>query len=253
VPVLLAAVDALARVRRRRERVGMWLRWVLVGCLPFLLTGLFAIALRRTGLLDAAPAAPAAGGAIPVSAPALAAVLAVLALAWLVGRPAALRLAGVSGTPGPGAVVATVLVLCGAVFAVWAANPFAALVLVPALHLSLLALAPEARLRRAVALPLLAAGLLPALLVLYALMRQLALDPLELGWSLLLLVAGGGIGFGTALLASLVLGCTVAAFVMALRGGGEGPPGAPTAISVRGPVTYAGPGSLGGTESALRR
>src|SRR5207244_2648869 len=30
-------------------------------------------------------------------------------------------------------------------------------------------------------------------------------------------------------------------------------PGGPEEVTVRGPVTYAGPGSLGGTESALRR
>jgi hypothetical protein len=31
------------------------------------------------------------------------------------------------------------------------------------------------------------------------------------------------------------------------------PPGGPGQITVRGPVTYAGPGSLGGVESTLRR
>ena len=31
IPVLFAAIDGLARVRRRRHPVGMWLAWVLVG------------------------------------------------------------------------------------------------------------------------------------------------------------------------------------------------------------------------------
>ncbi|HEX5147125.1 MAG TPA: M28 family peptidase, partial [Conexibacter sp.] len=63
LPVLLAAVDAFARVRRRRERVGMWLRWVGVSELPFLLAGLLAIGLFHTGLIEAAPGAPVAGPA----------------------------------------------------------------------------------------------------------------------------------------------------------------------------------------------
>jgi hypothetical protein len=38
-----------------------------------------------------------------------------------------------------------------------------------------------------------------------------------------------------------------------VRRGGGGDAAAATPITVRGPKTYAGPGSLGGTESALRR
>jgi hypothetical protein len=253
LPVLLAAIDALARVRRRRERVGMWLRWVAIGCLPFALSALFAIGLVRVGLLDAAPAVPVAGGAIPASGAVLAAVLAVLALAWIAGRPFALRLAGVHGTPGAGAAVAAVLALCLAALGVWVANPFACLVLVPALHLWLLALAPEAGLRRPAALGLLFAGLLPPLLVAWTTARQLALDPFELAWTILLLVAGGGAGLATILLWSLSLGAAAAALAIVLQGTDDASAGDAASITVRGPATYAGPGSLGGTESALRR
>jgi hypothetical protein len=51
--------------------------------------------------------------------------------------------------------------------------------------------------------------------------------------------------------ASLLAGCAVAAVMIVLRP----PPTAsagPEDVTVRGPLTYAGPGSLGGTESALR-
>ena len=122
-------------------------------------------------------------------------MLAVLALGWIGLRPLVLRAAGVRGsTAGPGAAIATLLVLCGVALAIWVANPYAALLLVPALHLWLFAVASEPRMRRPVALALFAAGLVAPLLVAYAYARQFGLDPLELAWMGLLLVAGGGIG-----------------------------------------------------------
>jgi hypothetical protein len=69
----------------------------------------------------------------------------------------------------------------------------------------------------------------------------------------LLMVAGGHIGFWTWLQWSLFAAVAVGVGAVALRPPPphEGP-GAPD-VTVRGPLTYAGPGSLGGTESALRR
>lgn len=267
LPVLLAAVDAFARVRRRRERVGMWLRWVAVSVLPFLLAALLAIGLFRTGLIEAAPDAPVAGLASAPNVAVLASVAVVALLAWFGLRPWLLRLLGVetefrpavaasgdlrSTSQGGGAATAIVLVLCAATLAVWIGNPYASLLLIPALHLWLLAMAPETHLRRPVALALWALGLLAPLLVAYAYGRQFGLDPLGLAWMVTLLVAGGGLSLLTVLVWSVVLGCTAAALVVVLRASGEGPDAA-APITVRGPKTYAGPGSLGGTESALRR
>jgi Peptidase family M28 len=254
LPVLLAAVDGFARVRRRRERVGMWLRWVAVGALPFLLAALVAIGLFRTGLVEGAPGAPVAGAASAPNAAALASVVAVALVAWFWLRPLLLRALGIAGNPGAGgAATAVVLVLCAATLVVWIANPYASLLLLPALHLWLLAMAPETHLRRPTALALWTLGLLPPLLVAYACARQLGLDPLELAWMLELLVAGGAVSLLAVVLWSVVLGCTAAALVVVLRTTGAGHHDAGTSISVRGPKSYAGPGSLGGTESALRR
>jgi hypothetical protein len=97
-----------------------------------------------------------------------------------------------------------------------------------------------------------AAALLPPLLVAFALARQLGLGPLELAWTSLLLVAGGAVPLLGVLLWSVVLGCTAAALVVIVHAS-DGGPAATAPITVRGPNTYAGPGSLGGTESALRR
>jgi hypothetical protein len=71
-------------------------------------------------------------------------------------------------------------------------------------------------------------------------------------WTGLLLVAGGGLGIATLLEWSIVAGCAVSVGLIATRAAREGAP-EPAPVTVRGPITYAGPGSLGGTKSALRR
>ncbi|MGA7704008.1 MAG: M28 family peptidase, partial [Solirubrobacteraceae bacterium] len=53
---LLVSVDALARLRRRREPILPWLGWALSGALPFLLAAIFAFVLGALGIV-AAPAA----------------------------------------------------------------------------------------------------------------------------------------------------------------------------------------------------
>jgi hypothetical protein len=256
LPVLLAAVDGFARVRRRREPVGRWLRWVGACTLPFVLALLLTLALGAVGLLHAVPTGPVAASAIPLDGAAIASlvsVLVVLLLGWFVLRPYVVRVAGAAGDPGsPGAAAAVLLVLCAAALAIWIANPYAAVLLVPALHLWLLAVAPDLRLHPLLRLLLVAIGLAPALLVAYAYARQFALDPFELAWLGLLLVAGGGVGFAAALGWAIVLGCAAAVLVIVVRTAGGGPE-SEGPITVRGPKTYAGPGSLGGTQSALRR
>jgi hypothetical protein len=139
---------------------------------------------------------------------------------------------------------------------VWLGNPYTALLVIGAMHLWLLLAAPELRPRRVGALALVALALLPlvGLIVFYA--RQLGMGPGEVAWSAVLLLAGGHVGFGSALLWSIGLGCAAAASMLALERSPEPlapAPGEPAEITIRGPLSYAGPGSLGGTESALRR
>jgi len=149
--------------------------------------------------------------------------------------------------------VAVALVLSGATLAMWAVNPYSALILAPALHLWILATLVDPPPARRTRLLMVAGGLLlPALLVAYELIT-LHLDPLSGSWYLFLLVTGGHVGVVSAL-----LGCVLAAVlgsVVAIASAGhpqaEGSSGDPP--SVRGPGSYAGPGSLGGTSSALRR
>jgi hypothetical protein len=80
----------------------------------------------------------------------------------------------------------------------------------------------------------------------------LGLSPWEWLWLGELLVAGGGVSVATWVLWSLVAGTFLAALLVAARKPPRDPL-EPQEITVRGPASYAGPGSLGGTESALRR
>jgi len=249
--VLVTAVDALAALLRRREPIGPWLRWTLAGALPFLLAAVFALLLGTVGLLDA-PAAPVAPQALPPELPALLAVLLVFALGWAWLRPAALRLlrAEPVDRSQPGAGIAVVLVATAVACVVWFANPYAAALLIPALHIWLFALAPDLRMPRALRLFVVALGVAPVVLLALALARSLQLGAVDAAWQLVLLIAGGHISPLGVLLWSILASCGVSALLVAAHAPA---PAGDIPITVRGPRTYAGPGSLGGTESALRR
>jgi hypothetical protein len=252
--VLVTAVDAFAALLRKRERVGVRLRWTLVNALPFLLAVLAAIALAAVGLLGAVPDAPASPDALPARPAALLAVVLVFALGWAWLRPAVLRLLGADAPVrcDQAAGVIIVLVATAVACVMWIANPYAAALLIPALHAWLFVLAPDLRMPRALRVLVAGLGLLPVVLVLSALASSLGLGVVDAAWELLLLTAGGHISAASLLLWSLVAGCAVSALLAAAAG--EAPAAAgDVPITVRGPRSYAGPGSLGGTESALRR
>jgi hypothetical protein len=254
VPVLLLAVDGYARARRRRMRPGAWAGWTLAGALPFFLAYLFILALELTGLLVSAPRAPAPADATPFDGGALAgsaAVVLVFVAGWAGIRPALIRRLRPGGNPSaPDAGVGVLLVLALTLLVIWLANPFLAALLVPAAHLWLPVLAPDVRLRRGLALLVVTATVVPLALVVIATAGGGA-SILRLPWTLLILLAGGHVGFVASLRWCLMLGtlASVLAVVRAKRSieGDEEVP------RTRGPATYAGPGSLGGTESALGR
>jgi hypothetical protein len=178
----------------------------------------------------------------------------VFVLCWLVARPFVARLSGVDRAPqAPGTAGAMILILAAIAVIAWFKNPYAAALMVPALHAWLLLLAPGVRLRRGPAIALFTIGLLPVLALIVADARSLGLGPLDSAWMAMLLVAGGHIGFWTWLLGSLFAAVAVGVGTISLRPPPpDERPGAPD-VTVRGPLSYAGPGSLGGTESALRR
>ncbi len=249
----VVAVDALAAMRRAREPVVQWLGWTLACALPLLVAALFAIALGAVGLLAATPATPVAPQALPAQVPALLAVALVLVLAWVWLRPAVLRLTGGDAKPtSPAAGVAVLFVALIATVVVWIGNPYAAATLLPGLHIWLFALAPELRMRRSLRLGLVVLALVPVTVIALAVADSLGIGALDAAWALLLAVAGGHLSLPGLLLWSLLAGCAAGAIVIAARG--DAPEvGDDASITVRGPSSYAGPGSLGGTKSALRR
>jgi hypothetical protein len=128
--------------------------------------------------------------------------------------------------------------------------------LVPALHLWLLAAVARIPDRGPVPPLLVVVGLLPLVVVVLYYMSRLSLNPLEGLWYVFLLVTSGSVGVAAVLLSCVylgVFGCLVSILVARARR----PPAArveePQRPAVFGPGGYAGPGSLGGTESALRR
>ncbi|MEA2423908.1 MAG: hypothetical protein QOH13_318 [Thermoleophilaceae bacterium] len=251
LPLIASAIDSLARVRRRREAVVPWLRWIAAGVVPFLVAlalGEFLVLVGQAP--DAAPVPPVPGAFPRTGSAALTLVLCGLffAGAWLFARP---RLAGglpAPSRPGAGAALALVLAVLG--IAVWAVNPFAALALLPALHLWLLVAAGPAPAPRPLGLALVLAGAVVPLVIAISALERLSLGPLAGLWYGFVLITGHDVGLYTALVGAVALACFGAAIRIALARRAE--PRSPDAPSVRGPGGYAGPGSLGGTESALR-
>jgi hypothetical protein len=255
---MLVAVDGFARVRRRHEPVGPWVWWILAAAVPVAVALAFAWFLGVTGLLPATPPEPVAAGAIPVGTSgtvALVATALVALLGWIALRPALMRRVGARSGPfrGEGAGAALLVTWCAVAGVLWLRNPYAAALLVPGAHALLAVVAPEVRLRRALAVGLVVVAAAPFLLVDVSIAGQLGLSPPHFGWFCVLLVAGGVVGPLGWVIWSLVLTCLVAALLVALRSRSSVTPPDTPQITVRGPVSYAGPGSLGGTESALRR
>lgn len=263
VPVLLTTIDGVARARRRGHRMWRWLALTLAAGLPFVLAAGVLLLARVIGMLPIAPAAPTGPGAVPASgggwAALVVAVLVAIAaavLVRLVGVRFALPRARVRGpgqdTAAEGAFAGVLALACVVCVLLWLANPYAALLVVPGLHLWLLALSPDLRLRLPLRALLLVLGLLPLIAVPVYYAHTFGYSPLGFVWMVTLLIAGHAIGPAALLLWSLYAGCVLAAIgVMVALARQPRPEQQP--VTVRGPVGYAGPGSLGGTESALRR
>jgi hypothetical protein len=261
LPVLLVTGDAFARLRRRREPVLRWVAWVLAGGLPFFTCAVFAALLGRLEIVATSAVQPSSGtlsadGSAVGAVVSTGLVLGLALLAW----PAIARRMGVPPRPSSdGAAVAVMLVILIVALIAWLLNPFACLLLMPALHLWLLAVEAgrgSGGRPRALALSVTVLSVLPLVLLLVVYAHELGLGAVGLAESAVVGLAGGQLGLLGALLWSVALGCLLAIFAYVVSSNGTPSTQAPpqwSGISTRGPVSYAGPGSLGGTESALRR
>jgi hypothetical protein len=176
----------------------------------------------------------------------------------LLRRQLVQRLASIGSDAGDrseldGAAVGMMLVMTATALVLWTRNPFTALLVVPALHLWLWLAEPGARSRRTLVVALLLLGIVAPAVVIAYYASSLGLSVPGVLWAGVLLIAGGQLTALTIVAFSCLLGCLCSAVVIVARSFRDRVSEEQPAITVRGPVTYAGPGSLGGTESALRR
>ena len=248
-------LDVLARTRRRRIAVARWNGWTLSFAAPFLLAGLFGAFLGASGLLPATPAAAVTPAQLPVSGEAAAALVSIgllFVLVWVL-RTAVLARAGRRERPDPvGAVAALLIVTTVTATLLWFENPYSATLLILPAHLWLVVLTRERERSPALGALCVVISLAPLAAVLALICSVLHVEPFALLWTAVLLIAGGGLSATGLVLASLAAGSFVAAAALLVRRNAIGPDQR-VEVTVRGPLSYAGPGSLGGTESALRR
>jgi hypothetical protein len=256
LPALLTALDAFFRARRRRLAVLPWGLWLCAAAAPLVAAWLWGRLLGVTGALHAPPF-PVPLDAVPLDAGdalALASVPAVAALAWLGLRPLIRSGRATRGRPAAGGLAATSgLVLNAGALVAWIADPYLAAMVLPAAHLWLFTGSPHGRMPFWAAVAGLAIGLVAPLLAVAYYALSFAAGPIGLPWLTLLGVAGGHVSVLTLAVAAALLAALVAQIrILADRRRIDAAAPAES-IRTRGPVSYAGPGSLGGTESALRR
>ncbi len=248
-------LDVLARARRRRIAVARWGGRTLSFAAPFLLAGLFAAFLGAGGLLPATPAAAVTPAQLPISGEGAAALVSIgllFVLAWVL-RAAAVARAGRSEAPDPVGATVTLLILASVTGTLlWLENPYTATLLILPAHLWLVALTREHERPPALGALCVVISLAPFAAALALICSVLHIEPFALLWTTVLLIAGGGISATGLVLASLTAGSFAAAAALLLRRATIDP-AQRVEVTVRGPLSYAGPGSLGGTESALRR
>ena len=284
VPVVMTTIDGIARAKRRGYVIWRGLVLVLAAAVPFLLGLGVILAAGFVGLIPIAPPGPVAAGAIPLDGGGLVTIVLACLIAaaaaagvWVLWRlmggrraapeaappvlpaPAAARAAAArrrstraERPTGAAGLAGLLLVMCVITFVIWLGNPYAALLLIPALHLWLWAASPDLRIPLAVRGLLIVVGLAPVALIVVYYAGALHYTPAGVLWQAVLLLAGHGVSLVAAAEWAVVLGCLVSAATLSLRAArGQRVVVAP--ITVRGPASYAGPGSLGGTKSAMRR
>jgi hypothetical protein len=261
LPVLVTSIDALARARRRREPVAPWLVWLAAAALPFALAVVLAWLMALVGLIENAPPAPLDPSTVSLDATAISALVATTLtalLTWLLVRTRVLRRRSLPDASSPGAACVTSLALAMVALPIAILNPFAGLMLVPALHFWLLATLTDARVRTSLVLGVL--GLAPVAFVVVYYMFRFELSPLRGLWYLVLLVTGNQTGLLTtaALIALLAITASVGTILIARIRRGDPDGGRRERVqdearpSIFGPGGHAGPGMIGAPGSQGR-
>lgn len=253
IPPGLLIIDGLARARRERQRVGRWAVWTLLLALPQFL-GIAAVALAaRAGWLSL-PGGPVDPAIWDGDLGPLVIFLVVTALGHLLVRPGLLFLLGLRGQRStvPGAPLGLAVVLEVSALATWVVNPAAAAVMLPAVIIWPVVLDAGMRPGRVASFFGVLVGLLPLIALAENLLTRYPLGDASsaASWFIALLGAGD-VGLFPQLWFAVLAGCSIGAVLLARHGRFADPGDAQ--VTVRGPVSYAGPGSLGGVDSALER
>ena len=222
VPAAIAAVDAVARTARRDHGAGRALAWAALAVAPALASILVLYGLALVGFVPRPPF-PFDPGLYAIGAGelvALALVAAAGVAAWLGLRPWRMRPAGTAGARA----AALGLLAAVAGFITWLANPFLALLTVPAVH----AWVVHGRATGPASLPVatlsaIVAAAPPALALAHV------VDVLDLGvaapWHLSLMVADGQLGAWTIGPVAVIFAALVGVLAIAAsapRTGGRG-------------------------------
>ena len=255
LPALLTGLDAFFRIRRRRVDTAPWFAWLGSAAVPLLAAWVWTRLLGLTGVVDIPPS-PVAPQVLPITGGGWAGIVSTLivaGLAWFAFRTLARgRLPRGLHPAAGGLAAASGLVLVLAAALAWVANPYLAALLLPAAHLWLFAAAPQGRLQGVTAVPAVLAGVVLPVVVAGYYAVAFAAGPVALAW---LALQGAAAGHVSPLFTVVAVGWAAAlagvvrVVVSQRRVRRDAPP---DPIRTRGPVSYAGPGSLGGTESALR-
>lgn len=241
VPVGLVSVDGIARASRANEPVGTTLLWTLGRSLPFLAALAFAALMSLVDLIPnpAFPFDPQRHSLGIGAGLALVAMAAVFVLAVIATRSlAAPRRADEAVTPAIG------LAIFVSIAAVWLADPYLALLLVPTAHLWLGAALPEVR---GQVIPVVIALLIGMIVPLVAIAFLGSVLGVGWGvpWQLVLMFTGGHFGIPESLGLCVLGGCMLA--ILELTFGHREPARDRPAAPRLG--RHAGPGALGGPPS----
>ncbi len=252
---LVVGVDGLARARRRRIPVLPSIRWFVSAWPVFGLMWAWLLLAGAVGVIPGVPASVPTPGSVPVAWAAVAGLPIVGILGWIFVRPAIrggeTDYARPEAAPGPGEAAPAALMLMGVAggAVIWLVNPVSALLVVGFVHIAPWLADPNRAIRRRHGFVLLALTVLPVLLALLSLMSSFGAGPIQFAWLIVLQLSGGSVGILGGLIATLFAGLVASLVVVLWRSNQD----TDFDFVTRGPLTYAGPGSLGGTESLLGR
>lgn len=241
---LLVGVDAMARARRRRIRVFAPGVWITAAWPPMLMGWVWLMLASMVGVIDGVPEVMAPVGTVPVSWAAVAGIPVSVAIGWLLLRPLVMRISPGGAAIGPGSPASLMLLTGGAAALIWVRDPLTALLVVPFLHIAPWLVDDERRPSRRTSMLLMAALLVPLVVVLASLATDFGTGPIGLAWQFALVFAAGGAGVGGGLVTTLLAGLYVSALLLVARPRDR----SNVTLVTRGPLGYAGPGSLGGTD-----